>query len=129
MYKFFISIIMVGLVLTGCNNTQPKPSKFDKPEWVSNTQGGAVGSCGSHMNGNAAQEEVALNRAITQLAKSKNASVVAHSIGTEKENGLGYTSTNTNNTEVSTDSQVSSTVKEKWRDPKTNIFYIWIVSE
>ena len=129
MNKFFTSIIILGLVLTGCNNTQPKPSKFDKPEWISNSLGGAVGSCGSHMDGNAAQEEVALNRAITQLAKSKKASVVAHSIGTEKENGLGYTSTNTNNTEVSTDSQVSSTVKEKWRDPKTNIFYIWIVSE
>ena len=129
MYRFFTSIIMIGLVLTGCNNTQPKPqakSKYEKPEWVNNAQGGAVGSCASHMNGNAAQEEVALNRAITQLAKSKKASVVSKSTGTQKQDGLGYSSTNTNNTEVSTDAQVSSTVKAKWRDPKSNMFYIWI---
>ena len=129
MYKFFTSIIMIGLVLTGCNNTQPKPSKFDKPDWISNTQGGAVGSCGSHMDGNSEQEKVAMDRAITQLAKEKKANVTAHSVGTEKESGIGYTSTNSNKTEVTTNAQVSSTIKAKWRDPRTNIFYIWMIAK
>ena len=129
MNRFFISIILIGLVLTGCNSTQPKPSKFDKPSWVDNAQGGAVGSCGSHMDGRAAQEEVAMNRAITQLAKEKKSNVSAHSIGIEKESGIGYTSTNTKSAEVTTNAQVSSTTKAKWRDPKSNIFYIWMVSE
>jgi len=126
---FHISIIFIGMVFSGCMSTQPKPSKFDKPEWIYNAQGGTVGSCGSHMDGRAAQEEVAMNRAITQLAKEKQANVLAHSIGTEKENGVGYVSTNANTTHVSTNAQVSSTTKATWRDPKTNIFYIWMIAE
>ena len=131
MNKFFISITLIGLVFTGCLGIQAKPeiSKFTKPEWIHNSQGGAVGSCGSHMDGTAAQEKVAMDRAITALAKQKRSDVKATSTGTEKENGIGYTSTNTNKTEVTSNAQVSSTTKATWRDPKTNIFYIWMVAE
>ena len=129
MHKFFIPITILVLILSGCTNTQPKPSKYEKPNWINNTQGGAVGSCGSHMNGDSEQEKVAMDRAITQLAKGKKANIMAHSVGKEKENALGYTSTNSNKTEVTTNAQVSSTIKAKWRDPKTNIFYIWMVAE
>ena len=131
MNKFFISIAFIGLVFTGCGGTQAKPqiSKFTKPEWINNSQGGAVGSCGSHMNGQAAQEKVAMDRALTALAKQKQSSVASHSIGTEKESGIGYSSTNTDTTEVTSNAQVSSTTKATWRDPKTNIFYIWMVAQ
>ena len=131
MNKFFISITLIGLVFAGCMGTQAKPeiSKFTKPEWINNSQGGAVGSCGSHMDGTAAQEKVAMDRAVTALAKQKQSNVISHSTGTEKENALGYTSSNTNKTEVTSNAQVSSTTKATWRDPKTNIFYIWMVAQ
>jgi len=131
MIKIISSVILLALVFSGCNNTQPKPekSKYEKPDWVNNSQGGAVGSCGPHMNGNAAQEKVAMDRALTALAKQKQSSVVSTSTGTEKESGIGYSSTNTNKTEVTSNAQVSSTTKATWRDPKTNIYYIWMVAE
>ena len=131
MNKFFIFITLIGLVFTGCIGTQAKPenSKFTKPEWINNAQGGAVGSCGSHMDGNAAQEKVAMDRAITALAKQKQSNVTSVSTGTEKEDGLGYRSTNTNKTEVTSNAKVSSTTKATWRDPKTNIFYIWMIAQ
>ena len=130
MNKFFISITLIGLVFTGCVGIQAKPeiSKFIKFEWINNSLGGAVGSCGSHMSGNAAQEKVALDRALTELAKQKLANISSQSVSTQKESGIGYSSTNTNNTNVGTNAQVSSTIKAKWRDPKTNIFYIWVVA-
>ncbi|MEA2100060.1 MAG: hypothetical protein U9P72_08020 [Campylobacterota bacterium] len=128
---FYSSIILIGLVLTGCNSTQPKPkhSKFERPNWLNNTLGGAVGSCGSHMKGKAAQEELALDRALTELAKQKKAIVSSKSYSTQKESGISYTSTNINNTQVSADALVSSEIKAKWRDPRTNIFYIWVVAK
>ena len=131
MNKFFISITFIGFVLTGCVGTQTKPeiSKFTKPEWINNSLGGAVGSCGSHMDGKAAQEKVAMDRAIASLATQKQSNVESSSTGTEKENGLGYTTTNTNKTKVTSNAQVSSTTKATWRDPKTNIFYIWMVAQ
>lgn len=131
MNKYYISVILIGSILAGCNNTQPqvqqKHSKYEKPEWINNTLGGAVGSCGPHMNGNAAQEEVAMNRALRELAKQQKANISSKSTSMQTENAIGYTSTNSNNTEVKSDVEVSSKVKAKWRDPKTNTFYIWMV--
>lgn len=133
MGKYYISAVLIGFILAGCNNTQPKVqqkhSKYEKPEWINNTLGGAVGSCGSHMNGNSAQEEVAMNRALRELAKQKKANISSQSTSMQTENGIGYTSTNSNKTQINTDIQVSSKVKAKWRDPKTNTFYIWMVAE
>jgi len=128
---FYSTIILIGLVLTGCNGTQAKPShsKFEKPDWIDNSMGGAVGSCGIHMKGRSAQEELALDRALTELAKQKRANVTSSSYSTQKESGIGYTSTNTNKTYVNTDAQVSSEIKAKWRDPRTDIFYVWVVAK
>ena len=119
------------LVLTGCNNTQAKPkhSIFEKPKWINNSMGGAVGSCGTHMKGRAAQEELALDRALTELAKQKRANILSNSYSSEKENGTGYRSSSVNNTYVKTDAQVSSEIKAKWRDPRTDIFYVWVVAK
>ena len=131
MRLFYNSIILIGLVLTGCNGTQVKPthSKFEKPNWIDNSLGGAVGSCGSHMKGKAAQEELALDRALTELAKQKRVNVTSSSYSTQKESGIGYSSTNINHTHVNTDAQVRSEIKAKWRDPKTDIFYVWVIAK
>ena len=123
--KIFFSLFTALVFIVGCGET-PKP-KNPKPEWISNHSVGAVGICKTHMNGDAAQEEVAMDRALQKLAKAKNSKVITSSSDSQKEKYGRYSSGHQSETSVSSDTTVSSTEKGTWRDPRTNTYYVWMV--
>jgi len=126
--KIFFSLsLIVALFLSGC--LYPKPIVAKKPSWITNNQGGAVGTCGPHMNGIAAQEESAKNRARTQLALDKSTQVNANVADAQIESGGRYSSTSAVSSTLKANVTVSSHVKDSWRDPQTNKYYVWMVAD
>ena len=123
---FSLSFIL-GLFLSGC--FQPKPTLVQKPSWITNSQGGAVGMCAPHMNGIAAQEETAKNRARTQLALDKSTQVNANVTDAQKDSGGQFSSNSSINATLNANVTVSSHVKASWRDPQTNKYYVWMVTD
>ena len=128
MKVIFTSIVFLGLLLTGCNNAQLKPN-YEKPAWVSGHSMGAVGICGTHMKGNAKQEEVAMDRALKKLAKQQGASVNTTSTSVQRASGENYNSAHQSQTDIQANSVVNAHTKETWRDPKNNNYYIWMVMD
>jgi len=121
-FSFFIALVL----LSGCGEV-PKP-KDPKPTWINNHTIGAVGMCSTHMHGNAAQEEVAHDRALKKLAKQKAASVKTSSVSTQHENSGRYTSSYDSQTTVSSDvTNISAKEEKTWRNPKNNNYYIWLI--
>ncbi len=124
----FSFALIIGLFFSGCMKKNPKP-KNAKPSWIMNNQGGAVGSCGPHMNGTAAQEEAAQNRARTQLAMNKKALVAADIADVQQASGFNTVTNTKINANVSTNITIRSHIKDSWRDPQTNKYYVWMVAD
>jgi ferritin len=124
--KILFSFLVTLVFLSGCGET-PIP-KEPKPEWINNHNIGAVGMCATHMRGNAAQEEVAHDRALKKLAKQKSASVKTSSVSSQHENTGRYTSSYDSETSVSSNvSNISAKEEKTWRNPRNNDYYIWLV--
>jgi len=124
--KIFLSFLVTLVFLSGCGET-PIP-KEPKPEWINSHSVGAVGMCATHMRGNAAQEEVAHDRALKKLAKQKSASVKTSSVSAQHESTGRYTSSYDSETSVSSDvSNISAKEKKTWRNPRNNNYYIWLI--
>lgn len=127
MKLLFTSLLITLVFFSGCLNDTPKASVNAKPLWINNPTEGAVGICDPHLKGAAAQEEVAQDRAIQKLAKAKKANVKTISESTQHENSGIYRSGFNTRTNVSADTTVKSRIKETWRDPRTNRYYVWLV--
>jgi hypothetical protein len=123
---FSLSLV-ISLFLSGC--FQPKPTVAKKPSWITNSQGGAVGMCAPHMNGIAAQEEAAQNRARRQLALDKSTQVHASVTDAQKESGGRYSSSSAVSSTLKANVTISSHIKDSWRDPQTNKYYVWMVAD
>lgn len=122
------SVIFITLLLSACGGSSAKP-KNEKPDWIYNHSGGVVGICDTHMKGDAAQEQVAIDRALEKLSKQQGVEVNSVSISTQKESGGHYGSGHSSTAQIKASNKVKATIKETWRDPKTNRYYVWMVME
>lgn len=123
---FFSTIIFIGLLFSGCGT--PKATvKNAKPSWISKHQDGAVGICKVHMKGTSAQEETAQDRARTILAKNKSSYIGSSSIDSQNESAGRYTSSHQSVSRVQANTEISSHIKDSWRDPRTGTYYVWMV--
>ena len=122
------SLTLVILVLSGCGSTPVQPAKHAKPEWIKNGKG-AIGICDTHINGNAAQEEAAMDRALEKLAKQQEVLVRTTSSSTQKENSGAYSSGYQSFTDIKADVKVKGRIKNSWRDPSNNRYYILMVMD
>ena len=129
MKLLFTSLLITLVFFSGCLNDTPKPSVNAKPLWIGNHTEGAIGICDNHLKGDAAQEEVAMDRAIQKLAKAKLSSVKTASKSSQHENSGIYRSNYNTATIINADTTVKSRIKETWRDPRTNRYYVWLVCD
>jgi len=131
--RLLFSIILLAVIFNGCvvqpQVAQHKDSSYEKPEWVTGLSGGVVGMCGTHMKGNAAQEQLAIDRALAKLAKQETVSVHTSSISSQKEVGGRYSSGFGSNTSIDANTKVKGHIKASWRDPRTNTYYVWMEKE
>ena len=124
MKLFFSSLILSLLVLSGCGNN-PQPAKQTKPLWTNNSEG-AIGVCDSHISGNAAQEQAAMDRALQKLAKQQAVSVKTSSVSAQRENGGMYSSGFDSRTEINANTKLNAHIKKSWRNPKNNRYFVWM---
>ena len=123
-------LIAITLTLSGCAPSAPTAnSKYDKPDWINNHSEGVVGICDSHMKGDAVQEQVAMDRALEKLSKQKGVEVESDSVSTQKETSAYYSSGHKSTSKIKSNNKVKGTIKDTWRDPKTNRYYIWMVMD
>ena len=123
-----ISTFLITLFISGCGGTSPT-AKNQQPDWINNHSEGVVATCDTHMNGNAAQEELAFDRALTMLGKQKNATIQSNTSSFQKESSGGYSSGSRTKTNVTSNAKVQSTIKATWRNPKNNRYYIWLIEQ
>ncbi|MBL0708356.1 MAG: hypothetical protein JJW00_04845 [Sulfurimonas sp.] len=131
--KILLSSIIIAIFFTGCIQAQqstPAPvKKVDaKPDWINGSEG-AVGICDSHFRGDAAQEQVAMDRALEKLAKQQKISIRTSSTSSQKEAGGSYASSHASNTSIDADTKVKAHIKNTWRNPNNNRYYIWMVMD
>ena len=125
-------IIAMLLAFSGCNNP-PKPaiapakSINERPAWIYGS--GAVGMCGTHMKGTAAQEQVAMDRALEKLAKQQTVSVKSSSVSSQKEAAGRYSSSFNSNSTIDANAKVKGHIKATWRNPRNNSYYVWMVAD
>ena len=126
MRLLFSSLVLFLLVLSGCSsNPRPVRVKQIKPTWINNSDG-VIGICDTHIDGNAAQEEVAMDRALEKLAKQQLVNIKTSSISTQRENSGVYNSGYESKTEVNSNTKVKAHIKKSWRNPINNRYYVWM---
>ncbi|MBF0219979.1 MAG: hypothetical protein HQL49_10710 [Gammaproteobacteria bacterium] len=98
-----------------------------RPDWIDNPQGGAVGSCGTHVEGYHAQKQLAIARAIEELAIRNGVSV--SSLQLINENVANDRSSITASRESSfrvTDSLVKVKLEAHWYDRARDTLWVWL---
>lgn len=123
------SVILIALFLSACGGSSSAKPKNERPDWIYNHDGGVVGICDTHMKGDAAQEQVAIDRALEKLSKQQGVEVSSTSTSTQKESGGHYGSGHSSTAQIKASNKVKATIKDAWRDPKTNRYYVWMVME
>ena len=129
-----LTFIAFFILLAGCNATLPSTSNWGKakqdsrPDWINNPGNGVSASAGTHVRGKVAQEELAIQRAREELAKRAGVTidseqVSAQTVANGRANTVGQKVTH----EVTSQTDVKGQVKAKWRDPNSDVFWVWVV--
>lgn len=126
--KIFLKALLISLLATNLvacmSQLQPKKTSSQRPAWIDNPQtvGEVVGlgQSGYHMNGRAAQRELATRRALDDIARQLGVTV-------SNETTINQQSTNLNSkTNMNSDSVhsvngrvVNALVHDEWQDGDT----------
>lgn len=135
MNPLFTALVVMssGLLLVACNTALPgMNAKAEdpnaRPAWVDNPGNGVSASAGMHVRGKAAQEELAIFRAREEYAKRFGVTIEAEqSMATTVSGGRASTVAAKVAHEEVKQSGVKAQVKAKWRDPNSDVLWIWLM--
>lgn len=125
-----VSILLIFLFVS-CSSA---PLNVHEPSWVSNPSVSGkiagIGICGTHIHGKTAQRNLAIKRAIDEIAAQLGVTVNNVSLISTKGNSSGASSSVESYSLQSVDGKVvSAVIKGTWKDPKTSELYIWMVTK
>ena len=125
----FCSILLVTLVaLVSACASPVKEIGNGRPAWIDNPGNGVSASAGMHVRGPVAQEELAILRARGEFAKRFGVNIKsAQSYSTTVSNGRASTVGAEIAHEDSQQLDVKAMVKAKWRDPESDVLWVWLV--
>jgi hypothetical protein len=115
------------LLLSACAS-HVKEVGNDRPAWIDNPGNGVSASAGMHVRGPVAQEELAILRARKEYAKRfgvdiKSAQILSTTVANGRSNTVGAEVAH----EDSHQMDVKAVVKAKWRDPDSDVLWVWLV--
>jgi hypothetical protein len=120
-------VTLISLLLSACA-TPVKDTGNERPAWIDNPGNGVSASAGVHVRGKAAQEELAILRAREEFAKRFGVSIrSAQTLSTIVANGRANTVGTEQAREDSQQIDVKAMVKAKWRDPDSDVLWVWLV--
>jgi hypothetical protein len=115
------------LLLSACA-TPVKEVGNDRPAWIDNPGNGVSASAGEHVRGKVAQEQLAILRAREEYAKRFGVNIrSAQTVSTMVANGRASTVGVQTAREDSQQVDVKAVVKAKWRDPDSDVLWVWLV--
>ena len=115
-------LILYAVFLVACT-----VNPYQAPDWVSDPEGGVVGSCGFNAKGKYAQEECARTRAREQLAARKGVLVHSESLLKERvHNDIANLSMDKKTYQEVSNIEVQATEKASWYNARTQVFYVWM---
>lgn len=140
--KYIFILIFVSLI--GCSNSVSASTQINRtqlydtngyPKWINNPtlngkfSYGAIGSAGRSFNGPAHQRELAIQRAIKELAAQIETHVRSETTSRETvtENTTSYQSRTTSTFKIN--NKVSGKIIDTWKDLRNNQFYVWMIIE
>jgi hypothetical protein len=119
--------ILILLLLAACA-ANVKEAGNERPAWIDNPGNGVSASAGMHVRGRAAQEELAIQRARVEYAKRFGVNVQSvQMLSTTVANGRSSTVGTEVAREEANQSNVRAVVKAKWRDPDSDVLWVWLV--
>lgn len=131
--------LLIALITTGLfacmaqPQQQPvQPQKPQRPAWIDNprTAGKIVGlgRAGFHFNGHAAQRELAMSRALDEIARQMGVTVNSIMVVNQQLTTTGSSATMASTSEQSVKGRVvNAVVHDEWREGDT--FYILMVGQ
>lgn len=112
--------------IAACNTTSS--INIARPAWIDNPGNGVSASAGMHVRGEVAQEELAILRAREEYAKRFGVKIeAAQTMTTTVAGGRSNTVGAQISHEESRHVDVKAEVKAKWRDPNSDVLWIWLV--
>lgn len=126
----FFSII----IFTGCaGRSSNLSSKYPLPDWVLNPSVngviGGVGYCPAHVKGISGQRELAVTRAVEDIARQKGVSVESSVVvisNASNKSKVPVTNINSNSTHK-TKNYINAYIKEIWVHPVTKEMYVYML--
>jgi hypothetical protein len=119
------AIVLFTSLLSACSSA---PVKSARPDWIDNPGDGVSASAATNVYGRVKQEETAILRARTELAKRKGVSIAAvQSTSTTVANNRATSSGQGASFEETNQSNVQGMVKAKWHDEEKDTLWVWLV--
>lgn len=120
-------VMLTSLMLSACA-TSVKEVVNERPAWIDNPGNGVSASAGMHVRGKVAQEELAILRAREEFAKRFGVSIrSAQTLSTTVAHGRASTVGSQHAQEETQQVDVKAVVKAKWRDPDSDVLWVWLV--
>jgi hypothetical protein len=125
-------LAVFALYFSACTETVSNSVVNGKPAWFwSPNDGdvlGGVGEAGTHVDGIAAQRQLAVHRAIEDIAKQKG--VTVSSVQTLQQHSTESSSASSTldvySVQTVSGITVTARVREFWIDPQTKRLFVWI---
>ncbi|MBI5626376.1 MAG: hypothetical protein HY935_04145 [Nitrosomonadales bacterium] len=121
-------VLLCCIFLASCNTVNNANDNSARPAWIDNPGNGVSASAGMHIRGKAAQEEMAILRAREEYAKRfgvkiESAQTMSTTVASGRSNTVGSQVSHEELKQV----DVKAEVKAKWRDPSSDVLWIWLV--
>lgn len=121
-------ILLCCSFLAACKTVNNVNDNNARPVWIDNPGNGVSSSAGMHIRGRAAQEQMAIQRAREEYAKRFGVSIEsAQTMSTTVAGGRANTAGSQTSYEELKQSNVKAEVKAKWRDPDSDVLWVWLV--
>lgn len=132
-YPLIFVVVAITTLFSGCSHT-PIPVIVQKPVWFytpSQAGGvGGVGISGTHIKGPFAQRELAISRAVDEIARQMGVNVQnVLKTSAEVSGSSVKTSLETYSIQTSDGKIVKASVREIWIDPVSNELYVWMIAK
>lgn len=114
--------------LAACNTVSSANGNSVRPAWIDNPGNGVSASAGIHVRGRAAQEGLAILRAREEFAKRfgvkiESVQTMSTTVASGRSNTVGAQVSHEELKQV----DVKAEVKAKWRDPNSDVLWVWLV--
>lgn len=99
-----------------------------RPAWIDNPGKGVSASAGMHVGGRIAQEELAILRGREEYARRYGVSIESEQVAsTTVVNDSSSTVAHKVTKESTSQSGIKVMLKEKWREPGSDVIWVWLV--